>query len=161
MNVSFATNSPFNTVLSCFESRIAYRIETPSFLPVAITTVKKVVGENEVEVGRVIWHPSRAALYVDGRELSVHRSIFGSSRTFTASNEQSYKWTFHEGTSLLASNDSRQAPAATFTPSNKLNPALLHLTPHGLTFVNEIILTFVYVEGERRNAQKKKALGSN
>ncbi|KAH7911103.1 hypothetical protein BJ138DRAFT_28732 [Hygrophoropsis aurantiaca] len=163
MNFSFATDSPFNTVLMSPEGRIAYRIDTPSYLPVAITTVKKAVSssspQGDVEVGRVIWQTGRAALIIHGREVTIHRSIFGSSRTFTAANEQSYKWSFHEGSSLLASNDSRQAPAATFTPSNKLNPGLLHLTPHGLTFLDETILTFVYVEGERRNAQRKKSLG--
>ncbi|KAF8548480.1 hypothetical protein OG21DRAFT_1516245 [Imleria badia] len=56
----------------------------------------------------------------------------------------------------MASNDSKQAPAATYLPSTRSNPGLIHITPHGLTITGDVLVTFVCVEGERRNAQRRK-----
>ncbi|KAF9228962.1 hypothetical protein BS17DRAFT_799526 [Gyrodon lividus] len=159
MNFSLATDSPFNTVLVSPEGRAVYRIETPSFLTSLTTTIKKVAsdGKGELEVGRVLWQSGRpGTVVVHGRELCINKSkFFGSSRTFTAVNEQSYKWTFDGGSSLMASNDSRQAPAATYSPSTRSNPGLIHITPHGLTITGDVLVSFVCVEGERRNAQRR------
>ncbi|KIJ07855.1 hypothetical protein PAXINDRAFT_173231 [Paxillus involutus ATCC 200175] len=160
MNFSLATDSPFNTVLVSPEGRAVYRIETPSFVSTITSTVTKVAsdGGNEVELGRVVWQSGRpGTVVVSGRELCINKNkFFGSSRTFTALNGQSYKWSFDGGSSLMASNDSRQAPAATYSPSTRLNPGLIHITPHGLTITGDVLITFVCVEGERRNAQRRK-----
>ncbi|KAH7890120.1 hypothetical protein F5I97DRAFT_1850258 [Phlebopus sp. FC_14] len=162
MNFSLATDSPFNTVLVSPEGRAVYRIETLG-LPqrsVMATTVKKVAsdGKSETEVGRVVWQSGKpGTVVVHGHELYISRGgFFGSSRTFTALNGQSYKWTFEGGSSLMASNDSKQAPAATYTPSARSNPGLVHLTPHGLTITGDVLVTFVCTEGERRNARRRK-----
>ncbi|KAN0075557.1 hypothetical protein V8E55_011580 [Tylopilus felleus] len=163
MNFSLSQDSPFNTALVSSEGRVLYRMETPSFLsPTSLTTttaVKQVStdGLSESEVGRVVWQSGRPrTVVVHGHELSVSRStFFSSSRTFTALNGQSYKWSFENESSLMASNDSKQAPAATYFPSTRLNPGLIHITPHGLTITGDVLVTFVCVEGERRNAQKR------
>ncbi|KIJ63393.1 hypothetical protein HYDPIDRAFT_182350 [Hydnomerulius pinastri MD-312] len=160
MNFSMASDSPFNTVLVSPEGRAVYRIETPSFLSSLTTTIKKVTydGESEVELGRVVWQSGRpGTVVVHGHELYINKhKFFGSSRTFTALNGQSYKWTFDGGSSLMASNDSKQAPAATYSPSARSNPGLIHITPHGLTITGDVLVTFVCVEGERRNAQRRR-----
>ncbi|KAF8126629.1 hypothetical protein EV363DRAFT_1337946 [Boletus edulis] len=164
MNFSLAQDSPFNTALVSPEGRVLYRIETPSFLSpssmTATTTVKRVSmdGLSEAEVGRVVWQSGRpGTVVVHGHELSINKSkFFSSSRTFTALNGQSYKWSFENDSSLMASNDSKQAPAATYLPSTRSNPGLIHITPHGLTITGDVFVTFVCVEGERRNAQRRK-----
>ncbi|OAX37496.1 hypothetical protein K503DRAFT_857318 [Rhizopogon vinicolor AM-OR11-026] len=158
MNYSLSMDSPFNTALHAPEGRAAYRIDT--YLSSFTTTVIKQLaggGQSEVEIGRVAWQGGRpGTAVVHGHEMFVNKSsFFSSSRTFTALNGQSYKWTFHEGSALMASNDSRQAPAATYTPATRTNPALLHITPHGLTITSDVILSFVCVEGERRHAMRK------
>ncbi|KAG1769021.1 hypothetical protein EDD22DRAFT_192742 [Suillus occidentalis] len=156
MNYSLATDSPFNTALLSPEGRAVYRIDT--YLSSFTTTVKKVGGgQSEMEIGRVVWQSGRpGTAVVHGHEIYVNKSsFFSSSRTFTALNGQSYKWTFNEGSALMASNDSRQAPVATYTPATRSNPGLLHITPHGLTITGDVILSFVCVEGERRHTMRK------
>lgn len=156
MNYSLLTDSPFNTALLSPEGRAVYRIDT--YLSSFTTTVKKVGGgQSEVEIGRVVWQSGRpGTAVVHGHEIYVNKSsFFSSSRTFTALNGQSYKWTFNEGSALMASNDSRQAPVATYTPATRTNPGLLHITPHGLTITGDVILSFVCVEGERRHTMRK------
>lgn len=113
MNYSLAMDSPFNTALLSPEGRAVYRIDT--YLSSFTTTVKKVSGgQSEMEIGRVVWQSGRpGTAVVHGHEIYVNKSsFFSSSRTFTALNGQSYKWTFNEGSALMASNDSRQAPVA-------------------------------------------------
>jgi len=164
MNFSLAQDSPFNTVLVSPEGRVLYRIETPHFTGASSTTTTTTItristdGFSQSEVGRVVWQSGRpGTVVVNGHELSINRSkFFSSSRTFTALNGLSYKWSFENDSSLMASNDSRQAPAATYLPSTRLNPGLIHITPHGLTITGDVLVTFVCVEGERRNAQRRK-----
>ncbi|KAI6110276.1 hypothetical protein EDD16DRAFT_1246966 [Pisolithus croceorrhizus] len=166
MNFSLATDNPFNTTLISPEGRVVYRIETLTtsyaFTGTLTTTVSKVApsGQNESELGRIVWQSGKPGTVVaHGHELHIAKSkLWGSSRTFTALNGQSYKWSFDNGSSLMASNDSKQAPAATYTPSTRSNPGLLHFTPHGLTITGDVLVTFVCVEGERRNSQRKKTM---
>ncbi|EGN96459.1 hypothetical protein SERLA73DRAFT_186196 [Serpula lacrymans var. lacrymans S7.3] len=159
MNFSLAVDTPFNTVLVSPDGHPVYRVDTPYYFTTSTTTVKKIQrgGEMDPEIGRIEWQSAHAAIVRIGlRDVVVHRSkLFGSSRTFIAVNGQSYKWKFREGSSWLSSNDSKKAPAATFTPLSGHNPALLHVTPHGMTILEDVIVTFLYVEGERRNSEKK------
>ncbi|KAG6334027.1 hypothetical protein ID866_5058 [Astraeus odoratus] len=170
MNFSLLSDNPFNTSLVSSEGRIVYRIETLTTsytTPATLTTsVTKLApnGQLEAELGRIVWQSGRpSTVVVHGHELYIARSkLWGSSRTFTALNGQSYKWSFDNGSSLvsqnMASNDSKQAPAATYSPPTGLNPGLIHFTPHGLTITGDVLVTFVCVEGERRNSQRRRPL---
>ncbi|KAL4065073.1 hypothetical protein V8B97DRAFT_1553688 [Scleroderma yunnanense] len=166
MNFSLAADNPFNTALFSPEGRMVYRIETLTTNYAVSGTLTTVVtkvapdGQSQVELGRIAWQSGRpGTVMVHGHELFIARSkLWGSSRSFTALNGQAYKWTFENGSSLMASNDSKQAPAATYTPSSRLNPGLIHFTPHGLTITGDVLVTFVCVEGERRNSQRRSSV---
>jgi hypothetical protein len=109
MNFSLAQDSPFNTVLVSPEGRVLYRIETPHFTGASTTTTTTTItristdGFSQSEVGRVVWQSGRpGTVVVNGHELSINRSkFFSSSRTFTALNGLSYKWSFENDSSLV------------------------------------------------------------
>ena len=127
MNYSLSMDSPFNTVLLSPEGRAAYRIDTYLNPSATTTIIKKMASsssQDEAETGRVVWQGGRpGTAVVHGHEIFINKSNFfsscvfrffdlafkirisdclSSSRTFTALNDQSYKWTFHERSALVS-----------------------------------------------------------
>ncbi|EIW85739.1 hypothetical protein CONPUDRAFT_80194 [Coniophora puteana RWD-64-598 SS2] len=108
------------------------------------------------EVARVAWlAPGRVLVLVGERAVGVHKRLWGSSRTFTAANGVSYKWSFTDDGATLTTNDGKRAQAATYTSvrGNGVG-ARLQLTPHGTSIRDDIFATLVCVLGERRGADK-------
>ncbi|KAL0570908.1 hypothetical protein V5O48_011048 [Marasmius crinis-equi] len=87
---------------------------------------------------------------------------YGRHRVFTAKDGKEYKWLLHWWNSELITNDENKIKVAKFTQKGlgiigKSHPGFLEIFPAGEHMVDEIFMTFVYIERlrkEKENASK-------
>ncbi|KAJ3874788.1 hypothetical protein F5051DRAFT_431077 [Lentinula edodes] len=79
-------------------------------------------------------------------------------RVFTAEDGKEYQWRLSSGHSELVSYDALKTRIATFHPlvlfNSKKNRARLEIFPPGLHMVDEIFVTFIYIEGLLEGKEK-------
>ncbi|KAJ4471085.1 hypothetical protein C8J55DRAFT_178152 [Lentinula edodes] len=82
----------------------------------------------------------------------------GRHRVFTAEDGKEYQWRLSSGHSELVSYDALKTRIATFHPlvmfNSKKNRARLEIFPPGLHMVDEIFVTFIYIEGLLEGKEK-------
>jgi len=159
MNLSFSRDDPRNTVLIAPDGRPLYHIETPtSFVGSGNTKIMNVSGRS-MDIGMIEWHSWNDTVLLIGRRrvVPVSGGIFSSSEVFQAGDGRKYRWKIDGGCPLLVTDDQslpvaiyRKAKGGIFSASR---PASLDITPQGMHILDDIVTTFAWFEGKRKQKQ--------
>ncbi|TFY54720.1 hypothetical protein EVG20_g9592 [Dentipellis fragilis] len=180
MNLHVSRGSFLNTVLRDDSGEPHYHIET-SFtkeLRGRETTVSRFLpgtdafgsGEAlpEQEIAKIEWHRFKPTLFKWlGRAVEVgtympYKGALWRKRAFTATDGQSYVWTYGLRRSYLARDDDTHTCIARYHRRSfdlirgESRKAYLEISPDGLNIADEIVVTFVYIE-RRREQRRRRA----
>ncbi|KAL0571020.1 hypothetical protein V5O48_010941 [Marasmius crinis-equi] len=158
MDLIFSTDSARNTTLSLPSGQPLYDISTPSqAFHTDQTTISKIQsGRKQIAIGRVEMHSLHTDVcQVSGRDMLPKKDgIFRSGLSFTSSNGQKYTWKRKSGTALL-SDKSKNIASYERSHSGFLGrgrrPAKLSVAPEGVGILDEIVVTYMYIEQRPRS----------
>ncbi|KAI0044128.1 hypothetical protein FA95DRAFT_1608806 [Auriscalpium vulgare] len=123
------------------------------------------MGLQEEQVAQIEWHQwSQSIFRIRGqtkevKEYMPHRGVLRRQRIFTASNGQKYKWQLGYTTCWLQPDDGKDTVLARFHRSSlgiigKKHRAYLEVTQEVIPIIDEVIMTFIWVETRREDRQK-------
>ncbi|KAI0752714.1 hypothetical protein C8Q80DRAFT_1147798 [Daedaleopsis nitida] len=167
MNVSFATNDPFNSiVVNEATGELLFEVSTPFNLGKRTTTIRdahrKVVAEYQRR-----WGHDRVTYHGETRQLSEwlpKKGRWSSSRMLLAPNGKAYQWkqrgssrSFRllDAQSTLPVAESHRARHGFFT--GKRRNLGIEVGPEAVPFLDAVLLSFIVCEKERRERASASA----
>jgi hypothetical protein len=187
MQLFFTNDSPLNTSLITETGETVYKIDTPQSDSTRTTTISRVVpqnGQNQLAidggssgkftaVAQIEWpdfSPS-TTVRIGGEEIPMKKylrneglGIFGKSRVFTAPDGRDYRWTVTLGRPKLdLKHSGPKVKVARYHRGSigivtERTHAALEILPAGIPIVDAVVMTFIYLEKEARDAE---AVGSS
>ncbi|KAI0044127.1 hypothetical protein FA95DRAFT_301689 [Auriscalpium vulgare] len=123
------------------------------------------MGLQEEQVAQIEWHYwSQSIFRIRGetkevKEYMPGKGVLRRQRIFTASNGQKYKWQFGCNTCWLQLDDGKDTVVARFHRSSrgfvgKAHNAYLEVVQEIMPIIDEVIMTFIWVEKRREDRQK-------
>jgi len=128
------------------------------------------MGLPDERVAQIEWHTVRHTKFnfgvqeVDSSRYLPKKGLFGRQRTFVGMDGRPYKWSLGQRTCSLELNDGSKTPVARFHRRSfgivgKAHNGYLEIMPQGMPIVDDVVVTFVYVE-KRRERQQQAATNS-
>ncbi|KAA1475823.1 hypothetical protein DENSPDRAFT_874260 [Dentipellis sp. KUC8613] len=125
-------------------------------------------GLPEEEIATIEWHRLTPTLFKWlGRTVEVgtympYKGALWRKRAFTATDGQSYVWTYGIRRSYLARDDDTHACIARYHRRSlgligESRKAYLEISPDGTNIADEIVVTFVYIERRREQRRRRRA----
>ncbi|KAG5637189.1 hypothetical protein H0H81_005446 [Sphagnurus paluster] len=179
MHLYLSSSSPLHSTFSNEEGQVLYKVETPVMsLSARTSTISCVVPSTsgpdsttsmqdtfallgQVEHNRF----SSSVMRFGGNEFKTKDYFrkeglgpYGRHRVFTASDGREYKWLLQDSKSKLITNDEAKTLVASFHVKHfgiigKARPASLEIFPPGEHIVQEILITFIYIEKIRKDKE--------
>ncbi|KAL0062084.1 hypothetical protein AAF712_011084 [Marasmius tenuissimus] len=168
MDLLFTKDSPVNTTLSLPSGSPVYEISTPlRNFHTETTTIRKYrpAGGDPDDIGLIEIHSfHKDVCQLRGKDfLPKSPSMWKSTSFFTSSNGEAYTWHCKSDTAVL--NDKGENTVAMYERSHSglisknSQPAKLSISVEGMDIIDEIVLTFAYVEQQEQIHQR--AAGSS
>ncbi|TFY78590.1 hypothetical protein EWM64_g5416 [Hericium alpestre] len=163
MNLSHTYGDVFNTILKDEDGRAMYEIRTPTvLLGGGRTTILRISGWGVEEVAQIEWH-YRTSTKFHFRDYTVEvsnymplRGFGRTKRVFVATDGHSYLWKMGWRGLKLVRDDGSKTHVAQYHPHTNVftrQPSVLDITSHGLAILDEIVVTFVYMERKRKETE--------
>ncbi|KAL0568841.1 hypothetical protein V5O48_013127 [Marasmius crinis-equi] len=169
MELIFSKTSARNATLSLPSGQPVYELSTPSrLLHTEQTTITKFYpGNPPVTIGLVEMHSFHDDVcQLAGRNvLPKSDGFWKSGMTFTSSNGEHYTWKRKSDAALLSDKFKHNIAIYEESHSGFLSgtpsPAKLSVAPEGMGILDEIMVTFVYIEQQEQQSRAASASGAS
>ncbi|KAF9653260.1 hypothetical protein BDM02DRAFT_3107827 [Thelephora ganbajun] len=181
MRLAFTKNSPLNTTLVDETSGVVmYEIETEKSFMSKTTIIRKpftnrrgqLVPQTSTEVARILWKTwssDRIVYYgcdMKRGDFMPKAGMFSNGFVITV-NGTKYRWSTGfsgQGLPKLVTNNRKKKLIAELHKAHRLfrrSKAYLEIAPAGLTMLDQIVVSFVYVESKRRERKQDSGDGGD
>ncbi|GLB35680.1 hypothetical protein LshimejAT787_0212450 [Lyophyllum shimeji] len=165
MHLYLSTRSVINSTFANEDGQVLYKVETPMAAGTRVSTISMVVPD---DVPQRDGEPDMHDRFAHLAEIEHHTkdyfrkegfSRFGRNRVWTASDGREYKWLLRSMKSELVTNDSEEKTIAkshrrSLGILGPVRPGYLEILPEGEHIVQEILITFIYVEKYRKEKER-------
>ncbi|KAG6819714.1 hypothetical protein H0H93_009330 [Arthromyces matolae] len=186
MHLYLSNSSHLNSSFTNDDGQVLYKVETPFVFGAQVSTVTCVVpndiphaSDGKVEpsmqdrfayMGKVEHNlVSSSVIHFGGNAYQTKDylrkdgwGVYGRNRVFTAADGREYKWLSRSSSSKLITNDASKTLVAKFHRRSygiigKAHPASLEIFQEGEHMIQEILMTFIYIEKIRQDSENATA----
>ncbi|TFK64521.1 hypothetical protein BDN72DRAFT_846508 [Pluteus cervinus] len=184
MNLSLSDTNHLNATYTREDGTPIYQVVTPFSFSSKTATIKKAIPEFQEGTAAVFTANHRygflaqvefhvfasSVLHINGEQVKTSEFFtkggltltkLGASRKFVGPDGKEYKWILGQSASTLVLNNDEKTKVAEshrkhYGVFHKARPAFLEITPVGMHMVDLVLITFVYIEKLRKDAESAR-----